>query len=195
VCGDRAGYERTIDELVAVGTVSDESYIYWHVRPSSRYPTLELRVGDVCLTADESVALAGLFRSLVRTTHAALSGPAPGDASHEMLRAATWRASRHGLDGPLVDVLRREEVPAALLVRRLLTHLRPDLIEHGEWEAVSERVEAVLDRGNGARRQRAELRRTGNLQEVTKMIVQSTNGGRLPGCGPLGADPATGAAA
>src|SRR4051794_40863938 len=69
VCGDRAGYEAVVSELIELGMIPDDSYLYWHLRPSGRYPTLELRVADVALTAEDAVALAALFRALVRACH------------------------------------------------------------------------------------------------------------------------------
>src|SRR3954470_9807896 len=59
ICGDHEGYESLVGELVELGMIPDQSYVYWHLRPSGRYPTLELRVADVALSADGAVALAG----------------------------------------------------------------------------------------------------------------------------------------
>ena len=68
VCGDRKGYDQVVTGLVDLSVIPDESYIYWHLRPSSHYPTLELRVSDVALPmCEDATALAGLFRALVRT--------------------------------------------------------------------------------------------------------------------------------
>jgi carboxylate-amine ligase len=174
VCGDRAGYDRVIGELVALGMIPDETYVYWHLRPSSRYPTLELRVSDVALTVDDAVALAALFRALVRACHGELRRPAPAHPGNEAVRAATWRACRYGLEGTLIDLVEAAEVPAHELVRRLLAYVRPSCEEHGEWEEVSQKVEAVLARGNGAQRQRRALLETGSLRDVTRMIVDQT---------------------
>jgi carboxylate-amine ligase len=176
LCGDRAGYEQVVAELTDVGMIADASYLYWHVRPSHRYSTLELRVADVSLDVDGPVMLAGLFRSLV---HAALTdGPGvddpPGD---EVLRAATWRASRSGLDGPLIDPIAREEVPAPELVRRLLAHVAPAAAELGDLPRLEELVGAVLRKGNGAQRQRRASRVATDLGAVTRMVVAATVGG------------------
>jgi glutamate---cysteine ligase / carboxylate-amine ligase len=175
VCRDRGGYERTIGQLVRLGMIKDETYVYWHLRPSGRYPTLELRVADVALGVEGAAALAALFRALVRTGHGELGGRTPELPGHEAVRAATWRACRYGLEGPLIDLVRAEEVAAPELVGRLLEHVRPSCVEHGDWDEVSQRVEAVLARGNGAQRQRRALLETGSLREVTRMIVEQTD--------------------
>jgi glutamate---cysteine ligase / carboxylate-amine ligase len=155
--------------------IKDETYVYWHLRPSGRYPTLELRVADVALGVEGAVALAALFRALVRTGHGELGGRTPELPGHEAVRAATWRACRYGLEGPLIDLVRAEEVAAPELVGRLLEHVRPSCVEYGDWDEVSQRVEAVLARGNGAQRQRRALLETGSLREVTRMIVEQTD--------------------
>jgi carboxylate-amine ligase len=171
-CGDRQGYDDIVASLVGLNVIPDESYIYWHVRPSGRYPTLELRVADVALTIEDATALAGLFRALVRTCHRT---PAThDDLSHELVRGATWRACRYGLDGTLIDLVARDEVPAPEAVQRLLGFVRPHCDDRAEWDELSERTLAILARGNGAQRQRATLRATGRMSEVTRMIVQAT---------------------
>jgi carboxylate-amine ligase len=183
ICGDRDGYERVVGQLVALGVVADPTYVYWHVRPSCRYPTLELRVTDVAMTVDEAVALALLFRALVRTEARRPdrgTGALPG---HELVRAATWRACRYGLDGTLIDLVRGEEAPAHAVVHRLLDHVRADCEDHGEWVELSERVGAILANGNGAQRQRAALRATGSLRSVTRMIVERTVAGTAAAAG------------
>jgi len=65
----RAEYDDLVETLLAVGAVDDPARVYWDVRPSAKYDTLELRVGDANLTVDEAVMTAGLVRALVRTCH------------------------------------------------------------------------------------------------------------------------------
>jgi carboxylate-amine ligase len=175
VCHDRAGYDAAVAELVEVGMIADASYLYWHVRPSTRYSTLELRVGDVPLDVEGSLMLAGLFRALVATALVDRRGPQDDPPGDGLLRAATWRASRSGLEGPLIDPLALDEVPAPRLVRRLLRHVRPAAKALGDWDQLQDLVERVLREGNGAQRQRAALLRAGgDLQAVTRMVVETT---------------------
>jgi glutamate---cysteine ligase / carboxylate-amine ligase len=106
-----------------------------------------------------------------------MRGPArrPGAAPRpELLRAARWRAARHGLAGELVDVAAEQLVPAFLLVERFLTHLRPDLEQHEEWDEVSQLVGAVLARGPGAHRQRVAYASAGRFEDVVDQVVAET---------------------
>jgi carboxylate-amine ligase len=177
----RAEYDRLIDDLVAVGAIRDASFLYWDVRPSARYRTLEFRVADACLTVDDVVMVAGLIRSLARTCAAEARGELPLPAVRgELVGAAKWRASRYGLDGTLVDLASCRARPAAEVVGALLDHLRPDLEDHGEWDEVRSLVDQTLARGNGATRQREAFARTGDLAAVVDLLVAETASGLQP---------------
>jgi carboxylate-amine ligase len=67
VFNSRADYDALIEDLVRTGSITDATKIYWDMRPSTHYETLEFRVTDVCLTVDEAVMIAGLTRALTRT--------------------------------------------------------------------------------------------------------------------------------
>ncbi len=172
--GSRAAFDTLRDALLATGVMRDAGALYWDIRPSARYDTLELRVADVGTTVDEDVMLAGLFRSLVRCCHADVERSVPIDHPRpEIVRLARWRAARDGLEGNLVDLPDGRPVPARAVVERLLGVLREDLEAHGEWEEVSELVGRQLAQGSGARRQREVATRSG-IREVTADLVART---------------------
>lgn len=171
---DRPAYDALVASLVSTGTIPDSSKLYWDVRPSLRYPTLEFRVADVCLTVDEAVMLAGLVRALVRRAVSDVNADRPPCVpSPELLRAARWRAARYGLDAELVDVRRKTARPAAEVVGELLASVREDLQEHDEWDVVAPSIDAVLDRGSGSSRQRAALE-TGGFRGAVELAVRET---------------------
>ena len=173
--GSRADYDDLIDRLVSAEAIRDASFIYWDVRPSSRYETLEFRIADSCLRVDETVMLAGLARGLACTAAAqAVAGESFPPARGELVETAKWRAARFGLDHTLIDVLAARSLPAADAVRALLTHLRPALEELGDWDEVSALVEQTLGRGNGASRQRAAFSRSGSLTGVLDFLIKET---------------------
>jgi carboxylate-amine ligase len=172
-----AEFEALVETLLATGSIDDRARLYWDIRPSARFPTLEFRVTDACLTVDDTVMVAGLVRGLVRSCleEAEAGEPVPA-VRPEVIRAATWRAARYGLSGDLVDVLAGKSVPARVLVDRLLDFAGPALRDFGDWEEVSELVERIFSRGTGAARQRAVLARTGRLQDVVDYLVAQTTG-------------------
>lgn len=173
--GDADGYRRLVDELTQTGVIDDSSHLYWDLRPSARYPTLEFRVADVCTEVDDAVLHAALVRALCRVLarRVAAGEPAPS-VRGEVLRAARWRAARHGLDEQLFDFGERRLVPAGTAVERFLAFLREDLDEHDEWDTVRELVGAVLERGTSAHRQRDWLHQGDSQPEIARRLVEIT---------------------
>ena len=170
-----AEYKALVQALVETKSVAEATKIYWDVRLSERFPTIEFRVTDVCQTVDEAVMVAGLVRALARTCYeqAMRDEPFPA-ARHELIRAAHWHAARYGLDENLIDVGAQKAVPARELVETFLTFVRPALEEYGEWEEVSEIVHEIIQRGTGATRQREAYKQTGRLEDVVDLIVRET---------------------
>lgn len=171
--GSCSAFDALVESMLASGVIRDAGALYWDVRPSARYSTLEFRVADVCTTVDETVMLAGLVRSLVRTCHGQAVRDEPVDQPRsELVRLARWRAARHGLEGELVDLAGPGPVPARVMVERLVGLLRDDLEDHGEWDEVSALVEHQLHQGTGARRQREAAARDGGVRAVPAYLVE-----------------------
>ena len=149
--------------------------IYWDIRLSGRFPTIEFRVMDVCMTVQEAVMIAGLVRALVRTGYEMALREEPTRPTRvESIRTANWHAARYGLEGELIDLLAERAVPARELVEKFLEFVRPALQAEGDWERISTSVYNSLERGNGATRQREVFRRTGNAKDVVDYIVAET---------------------
>lgn len=171
----RAEFDRVVEELIATGSIDDRARLYWDVRPSARYETLEFRIADVCTSLDDAVMLAGLIGALVRRGAALAESGAPiPTVRPEMVRAATWRAARNGISADLVDVVGLRSAPARQVVDGLLAFVRPALDEWDEWDEVSALVAGVFERGTSAARQRELHRRTGSLSDVVDWIVAET---------------------
>ena len=167
---DRADYEAVVEALFRTGSIDDHARIYWDVRPSAKFPTVEFRVADVGLGVDDAVVTAGLARALAATAAERRSVP----VRPELLRAATWRAARYGLSGELIDVEAAVARPARELIGRFLDRLRPGLEEFGDWDEVSGLVARTLADGTGADRQRAVRAATGDPGAVVRFIVEET---------------------
>ena len=178
--GSAARFEEVVAGMVASGVIGDRSHLYWDLRPSYHFPTLEFRLADVCTDVDDAVLHAGLVRSLVRVlaARAERGEPCP-QPRPEFLRAARWRAARDGIAGELFDPVLGVTVDARLAVRRLLTELEDDLRAHGEWAEIGELVARLFSRGTSAARQRQIWLRTGDRREVAARMVA----GGVPGEG------------
>jgi len=175
-------YEDLVQTLESTGSIDNPARIYWDIRPSSKFDTLEFRVTDVCMTVDETVMVAGLIRALALACHLdALNGTRPPSVRPELMQAATWRASRYGVDADLVDVVERRALPAAKMVAALLDFIGPALDEFGERDEVGTLVEATLRDGTGAARQRRSFARAGRGEDVVDYIVEQTAAQGGPG--------------
>ena len=180
----RGDYDDLVAALLAVDAIDDRARIYWDVRPSARFPTLEFRVADAHLTVDETVMTAGLVRALVRACHRqVVDGEPAADPRPELRRTATWRASRFGLEGTLVDLEGCRSRPAPEMVDRLLDFLRPALVDSGDWDLVSGRVAEIREGGTGAVRQRRAYERRRSMEDVVDFVVAETDPVRSSGEG------------
>jgi carboxylate-amine ligase len=147
------------------------------VRPSYHLPTLEFRIGDVCTSVDDALLHAALVRSLVRVLAARAVRDEPFcNPRPELLRAARWRAARHGIGGELVEPRLGRLVDARIAIRRFLAELEDDLRAAGEWDEVVVLVQELMFRGTSATRQRRTWLRTGNPRAVAAEVVRE--GGR-----------------
>jgi glutamate---cysteine ligase / carboxylate-amine ligase len=175
--GSARAYHDTVQAMVDTGTILDQGMVYFDARLSRNYPTVEVRVADVCLFPDDAVLLAALIRGLAET--AARSWRAGGPAQvirPELLRLASWRASRSGLDGKLLDPLTSRPAKAGTVISSLIEYVRPALEEAGDYSRAQELAGTVLDRGNGAQAQRAAFQRSGQLTDVVRHVIDRTSG-------------------
>jgi carboxylate-amine ligase len=154
VFGTPEAYHAAVEGLVATGTILDQGMVYFDARLSARYPTVEIRVADVCLSADTATLLAALARGLVETAARSADSPAP-DVPVEILRTAIWRAGRSGLSGELVDPRTWRPAPAHDVIGALVDHVREALQDMGDLDTVTELLGALWAGGDGASRQRA----------------------------------------
>jgi carboxylate-amine ligase len=167
--GSAGGYRARLQQLLDTGVLLDAGMFYGDARLSHRYPTVEVRVADVCLDPADAVLLAGLVRALVDTAAAQWCAGVPvPDVPTAVLRLAVWRASRSGTEGELLHPLSGRPVPAATAVEVLLDHVGRALADSGDSAGVEARAEHVLARGTGATWQRAVAERTGDLGEVVR---------------------------
>ena len=168
-------YCDTIRDYVETNVVKEGTRVYWDLRLSERFPTIEFRVMDVCMRIETTVTLVGLIRALVRTCYEmALQDTPHLQISSEFLKAAHWCAARYGLNGELIDVHGKRSLPAHTFMQQMLDFLRPALEMEGDWERVSYGIQKILREGNGARQQQAVYQKTGDFHDVVDFIISET---------------------
>ncbi|MEN5072467.1 glutamate--cysteine ligase [Isoptericola cucumis] len=170
-------YHEVVDALVATGTILDQGMVYFDARLSARYPTVEIRVADVCLDADTVTLLAALARGLVETAaREAADGLAAPALRTELLRTASWRAGRSGLADDLLSPLTWRPLPAHDVVGHLVAHVREALADAGDLDTVTELLGRLWAAGDGATRQRGWLADgDGDLRHVVERAVAVTH--------------------
>ncbi|MFC7403693.1 carboxylate-amine ligase [Georgenia alba] len=177
VFGSAETYDRLVADMVGTGVILDAGMVYFDARASHRYPTVEIRVADVCLDVRDTILLAALCRALVdRAGAEAAAGSEIPDVPVTMLRLASWQAARAGMSGDLVDPLTMRRAAAWDVVERLVDHVRPALRANGDDGLVQEGLERIRLHGTGAHRQRAVHERTGTLEDVVADAVRLTAG-------------------
>ena len=175
--GSAENYRSTVEQMMLTDTALDTGMVYFDARLSEHYPTLEVRVADVCLHAADAVLVAALVRALVETEARNWRAGQPGPNQRvELLRLAAWRASRSGLDGVLLDPATFRPQSAANVANSLLDHVYDALSDAGDADAVAELLAAVLERGNGAAFQRGAYHKTRDMRSVVTGAAALTAG-------------------
>jgi glutamate---cysteine ligase / carboxylate-amine ligase len=114
-------YQRYIDTLVAARAIENSTYVWWVVRPSLKHPTLELRVADSCTRLDDTIAIAALYRCLVRRLSLDLKlNAGQTGASRAINDENSWRAQRYGIHGSFVDEASRSAKPVGQVLEETL---------------------------------------------------------------------------
>lgn len=129
---DADDYRRYLSVMVASGAIKDASFLWWAIRPSRKHPTLELRIADSCTRIEDTLAVAGLFRCLVRylLRHPAVNTGLTG-ASRALAIENLWRAQRYGIHGGLISEASQAMRPYAELLEEALADLEEDIVALG----------------------------------------------------------------
>jgi carboxylate-amine ligase len=175
--GSWGEYESFVNLLVKTNCIDNAKKIWWDIRPHPNFPTLEFRICDVPLRADETIAIAALIQATIAKLyklHAANQG-------FRLYRRALimenkWRASRYGLDGKLIDFGKQTEVPVRDLIYEYLQFVDDVVDELGSRNEINY-IHRILENGTGADRQLRIYQETGDLTKVVDYIVYETEAG------------------
>ena len=149
-------FKRHLDTLIRNGLIQDTTKLWWDLRPSSRYPTLETRIMDCCTSVDDSICLAALVVTTPRMLFRLRRANQTWRRYPTVLIAENrWRAMRYSYDEQLLDLAKSELVPFPELIEDLLGLVREDAEALGCVKEV-EHARTILKRGTSAHRQLAE---------------------------------------
>ena len=168
-------YDNLLGEAVASGEALDTRSVYFLARLSPRYPTIETRVADVSLTADETLCYAGLVRALVAmAVDEALHGRPVVLVQQAALHASCRSAAQVALAGTLTDPQTGERVEAWELVDRLVEQVRPQLRAYGDGALVTSTLDRLRIVGGGAERQRRLFRSAPSPAAFVARLAEAT---------------------
>lgn len=148
-----AEYQRHVSILMDAGLIEDSTRIWWDLRPSARYPTLETRIMDVCTRLDDTVALAALLMCILRMLYRLRTKNQRWRLYTPMLiRENRWRAMRYSFDEGLIDLAKGSVVPFEDLLDELCSLVAEDARALGCVKEVAG-VRDIVSRGTSAHRQ------------------------------------------
>jgi carboxylate-amine ligase len=174
VLGTAEAYHGLVEGLLRSEVILDPGMVYFDARLSEHYPTVEVRVADVCLRCEDSVTVAGLTRALVETAARSWSAGEPAPMTPvPVLRCAMWQAGRYGMSGTLLGSDGRPH-DAWAVVAALMSHVENALVDLGDHDAVREGIDGIRRRGTGADVQRASLATRGSVHDVVTRAVAET---------------------
>ncbi len=170
-------YENFIKLLIKTNCIDNAKKIWWDIRPHPFFNTLEFRVCDIPMRADETVALAALIQATVAKLYKLYTA----NQGFRLYRRALimenkWRAARYGLDGKLIDFGKQKEVPARDLVHEYLDFV-DDVVDELDSREELNYIHEILERGSGADRQLRVFQETGDLKKVVDYVIEETEAG------------------
>ena len=146
-------FERTVAALVKAGEIEDATKIWWDLRPSARFPTLEMRITDVCPRIDDAISIAALFRCVTRMLYRLRRNNQRWRSySSFLVNENRWLAQRNGPTGSLIDFGKGEPVPFTDLVEELIEYLAEDAAFFGCEEEIAH-ARTIVAEGTSADRQ------------------------------------------
>lgn len=177
-----AEFQRHVDILVHAGLLEDATKIWWDIRPSVRYPTLETRIFDVCTNLEDAVSMAALTMCLLRMLYRLRIKNQRWRIYNSMLLYENrWRAMRYGTDESLLDLARGRLVPFAELVEELLVLIEQDAVVL-DCQAEVAHVRDIVGRGTSAHAQVAAYEKAISdgaahdeaLRAVVRFLIEET---------------------
>lgn len=172
-----AEYDNFIATLVKTGCIDEPTKIWWDIRPHPKFPTLEIRVCDCTTLIDDVISIAALLQALIGT----LLELRQKNLSwrlyrRDLLEENKWRAMKDGMDGQLLDLGKKEEVPVRFLLEELIDFVGDAAKKLGSQEEI-EHLRAIIRNGTSADRQLRVYRETQNMEAVVDHLAEETSYG------------------
>lgn len=170
-------FENFVNLLIRTNCIDNAKKIWWDIRPHPFFNTLEVRICDIPLRLDETIALAALIQATLAKLYRLHSrNQSFRQYGRSLIMENKWRAARYGTKGKLIDFGKEKEVPVPELIEEYLEFV-DDVLDELDSRAEVGYVETILRRGTGAERQLEVFEKTGDLKRVVDYMVEETRAG------------------
>jgi len=170
-------YENFIKLLIKTNCIDNAKKIWWDIRPHPFFNTIEFRVCDIPMRADETIALAALIQATVAKLHKLyMANQGFRLYRRALLMENKWRAARYGINGKLIDFGKQMEVPERDLIEEYLIFV-DDVLDELDCREEVEYIREIMKMGTGADRQLDVFRKTGDMKAVMDYIIKETEVG------------------
>ena len=175
-------YQRLVERLVGAGAIEDGTKIWWDMRPSARYPTLEMRITDICTALEDTLTVAALYQSLLAMLHRLRTANQRWRIYPLIcVEENRWRAQRYGITDTLIDFGLGEQVPYGELLAEIMEMVSPDAEALGCADEVGHALR-IMARGTSAQSQiriyeeavAAGAERQAALHQVVDWLIAET---------------------
>jgi carboxylate-amine ligase len=172
-----AHYEAFVNLLIKTNCLDNAKKVWWDIRPHPFFNTIEVRVCDIPMRAEETVAIVALIQATAMKMHMLHERNQDWrQYSRALIMENKWRAERYGLDGKLIDFGKQSEVDVRALIVEYLEFVNEAVDELGTREAI-DTIGKILETGTGADRQVKKFEETGDLKAVVDFMAEETRYG------------------
>lgn len=170
-------FENYVNLLIHTKCIDNAKKIWWDIRPHPHFPTLEFRVCDVPMRADETVAIAALCQAVIAKLYRLHEkNQSYRHYSRALIMENKWRAARYGLDGKMIDFGKQTEVPVRDLMNEMLDFVSDVVPSLGSEDEINH-IRTMVAEGTGADRQLKVFAETGDMKAVVDYMIQQTETG------------------
>ncbi len=167
-------YDSYINLLIKTRCIDNAKKIWWDIRVHPFYPTLEVRICDIPLNANETIAIAALIQALAAKLYKLREANLNFMVyQRALINENKWRASRYGVDGKLIDFGKEMEINTRILIHEILEFVDDVVDELGSREELAY-IHTILDKGTGADRQIKVFEETQSLEKLVDFIIEET---------------------
>ena len=175
-------YQRHVKVMIDAGLIEDSTKLWWDIRPSHRFPTIEMRISDICTRLDDGVCIAAIYRCWLRMLYRLRRQNQRWRTYVPLLiNENRWRAQRYGIDKGLVDFGRGEIIPCDDLIDEVIELVREDALFFDCVEEI-EHARNILKNGTSAHWQLQRYQRAIDdgasqpeaLKSVVDLLVEET---------------------